>query len=97
MKEEGYFPKTRYALINADSLQKETALCGHSEKLAMAFGILNLPPARTIRVSKNLRVCGDCHEMAKFISKTLGREIVLRDSNRFHHFKDGVCCCRGFW
>ncbi|KAJ7000039.1 pentatricopeptide repeat-containing protein DOT4 [Populus alba x Populus x berolinensis] len=97
MKEEGYFPKTRYALINADSLQKETALCGHSEKLAMAFGILNLPPGRTIRVSKNLRVCGDCHEMAKFISKTLGREIVLRDSNRFHHFKDGVCCCRGFW
>lgn len=97
MKREGYFPKTRYALINADEMEKEVALCGHSEKLAMAFGILNLPAGQTIRVTKNLRVCGDCHEMAKFMSKTARREIVLRDSNRFHHFKDGRCSCRGFW
>ncbi|GFY88940.1 pentatricopeptide repeat (PPR) superfamily protein [Actinidia rufa] len=67
------------------------------EKLAMAFGILSLPPGKTLRVTKNLRVCGDCHEMAKFMSKTFGREIVLRDSNRFHHFKDGCCSCRGYW
>ena len=97
MREEGYFPKTRYALINADDMEKEVALCGHSEKLAMAFGILSLPPGKTIRVTKNLRVCGDCHEMAKFMSKSASREIVLRDSNRFHHFKDGYCSCRGFW
>jgi pentatricopeptide repeat protein len=97
MKEEGYFPKTRYALINADEMEKEVALCGHSEKLAMAFGILSLSPGKTIRVTKNLRVCGDCHEMAKFMSKSASREIVLRDSNRFHHFKDGYCSCRGFW
>ncbi|KAB2007565.1 hypothetical protein ES319_D10G038400v1 [Gossypium barbadense] len=97
MKEEGYFPKTKYALINADEMQKEMALCGHSEKLAMAFGLLTLPPRKTIRVTKNLRVCGDCHEMAKFMSKETRREIVLRDSNRFHHFKDGYCSCRGFW
>ena len=97
MKEEGYFPKTRYALINADDMEKEVALCGHSEKLAMAFGILSLPYGKTIRVTKNLRVCGDCHEMAKFMSKSASREIVLRDSNRFHHFKDGNCSCRGFW
>nr|ACD56662.1 putative pentatricopeptide [Gossypium arboreum] len=97
MKEEGHFPKTKYALINADEMQKEMALCGHSEKLAMAFGLLTLPPRKTIRVTKNLRVCGDCHEMAKFMSKETRREIVLRDSNRFHHFKDGYCSCRGFW
>lgn len=97
MREEGYFPKTRYALINADDMEKEVALCGHSEKLAMAFGILSLPYGKTIRVTKNLRVCGDCHEMAKFMSKSASREIVLRDSNRFHHFKDGNCSCRGFW
>ncbi|XWS12495.1 hypothetical protein CRYUN_Cryun37aG0094000 [Craigia yunnanensis] len=97
MKEQGYFPKTKYALINADEMQKEMALCGHSEKLAMAFGLLTLPPSKTIRVTKNLRICGDCHEMAKFMSKETGREIVLRDSNRFHHFKDGYCSCRGFW
>lgn len=97
MKEEGYNPKMQYALINADVVEKEVALCGHSEKLAIAFGILNLPPGKTIRVTKNLRVCGDCHEMAKFISKTSRREIVLRDSNRFHHMKGGNCSCRGFW
>ncbi|KHN28625.1 Pentatricopeptide repeat-containing protein, chloroplastic [Glycine soja] len=78
-------------------MEKEVALCGHSEKLAMAFGILNLPSGRTIRVAKNLRVCDDCHEMAKFMSKTTRREIILRDSNRFHHFKDGFCSCRDFW
>lgn len=54
MKREGYFPKTRYALINADEMEKEVALCGHSEKLAMAFGILSLPAGQTIRVTKNL-------------------------------------------
>uniref|UniRef100_A0A2P2IZ16 DYW domain-containing protein n=1 Tax=Rhizophora mucronata TaxID=61149 RepID=A0A2P2IZ16_RHIMU len=97
MKEEGYLPRLRYSLINADDMEKEMALCGHSEKLAMAFGVLSLPPGKTIRVTKNLRVCGDCHEMAKFMSKTARREIVLRDSNRFHHFKDGICSCRGFW
>lgn len=97
MKEEGFNPKTRYALINADDMEKEVALCGHSEKLAMAFGILSSSPGQVIRVTKNLRVCGDCHEMAKFMSKTSRREIVLRDSNRFHHFKDGNCSCRGFW
>ncbi|XVE88228.1 hypothetical protein DITRI_Ditri19aG0052100 [Diplodiscus trichospermus] len=97
MKEQGYFPKAKYALINADEKQKKMALCGHSEKLAMAFGLLNLPPSKTIRVTKNLRICGDCHEMAKFMSKETGKEIVLRDSNRFHHFKDGYCSCRGFW
>lgn len=97
MNEEGYFPNMKYALINADDMEKEIALCGHSEKLAMAFGMLSLPPGKTIRVTKNLRVCGDCHETAKFISKTSRREIILRDSNRFHHFKDGHCSCRGFW
>ncbi|KAL9329437.1 hypothetical protein ACSQ67_004440 [Phaseolus vulgaris] len=93
----GYYSKMRYALINADDMNKEVLLCGHSEKLAMAFGILNLSPGKTVRVTKNLRVCGDCHDMGKFMSKTTGRDIVLRDSNRFHHFKDGVCSCRGFW
>ncbi|GAV57594.1 PPR domain-containing protein/PPR_2 domain-containing protein/DYW_deaminase domain-containing protein [Cephalotus follicularis] len=97
LKVEGYFPKIKYALINADDMEKEAALCGHSEKLAMALGILSLPASKIIRVTKNLRVCGDCHEMAKFMSKTTKREIVLRDSNRFHHFKNGVCSCRGFW
>ncbi|OAY84423.1 Pentatricopeptide repeat-containing protein DOT4, chloroplastic [Ananas comosus] len=97
MKDEAYVPKTRYALINGDDSAKEEALCGHSERLAIAFVILNSPTGKPIRVAKNLRVCGDCHEVAKFISKMVGREIILRDSNRFHHFKEGRCSCRGQW
>lgn len=97
MKEEGSSPKMQYALVHANDLEKEVVMCGHSEKRAMAFGILSLLPRQTIRVTKNMRVCGDCHEMGKFLSKTFGREIVLRDFSRFHHFKDGTCSCRGFW
>lgn len=78
-------------------LKKSHVLCGHSEKLAMVFGILSTPPGTTIRVMKNLRVCVDCHTVTKFISKIAGREIVMRDANRFHHFKDGNCSCGDFW
>uniref|UniRef100_A0A2P2J2Y0 Putative pentatricopeptide repeat-containing protein At5g09950 n=1 Tax=Rhizophora mucronata TaxID=61149 RepID=A0A2P2J2Y0_RHIMU len=46
---------------------------------------------------KNLRVCGDCHSAFKYISKIVGRQIVLRDSNRFHHFEDGNCSCGDYW
>uniref|UniRef100_K7KQI8 DYW domain-containing protein n=1 Tax=Glycine max TaxID=3847 RepID=K7KQI8_SOYBN len=81
MNREGYSNKMRYSLISADDRQK----CFYVDT------------GRTVRVTKNLRVCGDCHEMGKFMSKTTGREILLRDSNRFHHFKDGLCSCRGFW
>ncbi|XP_077251110.1 pentatricopeptide repeat-containing protein DOT4, chloroplastic-like [Tasmannia lanceolata] len=97
MKEEGYIPKKSYALLDGDDTSKEEVLCGHSEKLAIAFGILNSPTGKPIRVSKNLRVCGDCHEVAKFMSKMMRREIIMRDSNRFHHFEDGRCSCRGYW
>ncbi|KAF5176929.1 Pentatricopeptide repeat-containing protein dot4 protein [Thalictrum thalictroides] len=97
MKEDGISPNKRYALLISGDEQKEEALCGHSEKLAMAYGILNLPYGKTVRVTKNLRVCGDCHEMAKFMSKMFVKEIILRDANRFHHFKDGRCSCRDYW
>ncbi|KAJ8765931.1 hypothetical protein K2173_020447 [Erythroxylum novogranatense] len=97
MKKEGYVPDTSCVLHNVDDEEKETLLCGHSEKLAIAFGILNTPPGKTIRVVKNLRVCNDCHTASKFISKIVDREIVLRDVRRFHHFKNGTCSCGDYW
>lgn len=97
-EEEKYNPNKRYALmVNAEDRMKEEVLCGHSEKLAIAFGVLNSANGRPIRVAKDLRVCGDCHEFAKIVSKVTGREIVLRDSNRFHKFEEGRCSCRGYW
>ncbi|KAL9232183.1 hypothetical protein vseg_007321 [Gypsophila vaccaria] len=95
MKIESWSAKKKYAPISSDEMEKEVALCGHSEASAIAFGVLNLAPRTVIRVTKNSRVCYECHETAKLISKTSRREIILRDSYRFHHFKDGVCCCRG--
>ncbi|XP_021730933.1 pentatricopeptide repeat-containing protein At3g57430, chloroplastic-like [Chenopodium quinoa] len=97
IKKEGYVPDTSCVLHNLDEEEKESLLCGHSERLAIAFGILNTPPGCTIRVSKNLRVCNDCHTATKFISKIEKREIILRDVRRFHHFKDGVCSCGDYW
>jgi hypothetical protein len=51
----------------------------------------------TIRVMKNLRMCSDCHEVFKLISDTVEREFVVRDLNRFHHFKMGSCSCHDYW
>ncbi|KAF6173334.1 hypothetical protein GIB67_027029 [Kingdonia uniflora] len=97
MKKEGYIPDTSCVLHNIDVEEKEYILCGHSEKLAIAFGILNTPPGTTIRVAKNLRVCNDCHVATKYISRIVQREIIVRDVKRFHHFRDGSCSCGDYW
>ncbi|URE35011.1 PPR repeat [Musa troglodytarum] len=80
-----------------DEEDKEDALHWHSEKLAVAFVLLNTPPGTRIRIVKNLRVCGDCHAAFKFIAKVYDREIVVRDRNRFHCFENGACSCKDFW
>ncbi|KAH8961247.1 hypothetical protein BDL97_05G040900 [Sphagnum fallax] len=97
MKEAGYVPDTRFILHDVDPWQKEWVLCRHSERLAIAYGLISTPPGTPIRIFKNLRVCGDCHTATKFISKIVGREIVARDVSRFHHFKNGVCSCSDYW
>lgn len=97
MKRDGYVPNTEDVLHDVEEEQKRHMLCGHSERLAIAFGIIRTPPGTTIRVTKNLRVCVDCHTAIKYISRIVGREIVVRDLNRFHHFKDGECSCRDYW
>eukprot|EP01018_Ginkgo_biloba_P034138 Gb_28038 [translate_table: standard] len=97
MKEAGYFPNTSAVLHNVEEEEKERMLSTHSEKLAIAFGLINTSPQMPIRITKNLRVCGDCHSAIKFISKIVRREIIVRDANRFHHFKDGLCSCMDYW
>lgn len=97
MKRAGYVPSTTEVLLDIDEEDKEDALNRHSEKLAIAFALLYTPPGTPIRIVKNLRVCSDCHSATKFISRIYSREIVVRDRNRFHHFKDGLCSCKDFW
>ncbi|WMV34892.1 hypothetical protein MTR67_028277 [Solanum verrucosum] len=97
LREAGYIPDGSFALHDVEEEEKLHSLNYHSEKLAVAYGLLKLPEGMPIRVMKNLRVCGDCHSAIKLIAKVTGREIILRDANRFHHFKDGVCSCKDFW
>eukprot|EP01018_Ginkgo_biloba_P028492 Gb_18745 [translate_table: standard] len=97
MEEAGYVPDTNFVLHDVSEEEKEHLLCSHSERLALAFGLINTYPGAVIRITKNLRVCGDCHNATKFISKIAGREITVRDPNRFHHFKNGLCSCGDYW
>ncbi|XP_057866931.2 pentatricopeptide repeat-containing protein At3g26782, mitochondrial [Cryptomeria japonica] len=97
MKEMGYVPNTDFVLHDVEEELKEDLLSCHSEKLAIAFGLLNTRPGTPICITKNLRVCIDCHTATKFITKIVGREIIMRDANRFHHVKDGLCSCSDYW
>jgi hypothetical protein len=93
----GYVPDTRFVLHDIDEAAKVRALMYHSERLAIAFGLVSTPPGTPLRVMKNLRICGDCHNAVKLIAKVTGREIIVRDNKRFHHFKDGACSCGDYW
>ncbi|KAL0417193.1 UNVERIFIED_CONTAM: Pentatricopeptide repeat-containing protein, chloroplastic [Sesamum latifolium] len=97
IKLAGYVPDKAQARLEAEEDDREASVSHHSEKLAIAFGLIRTSPGATIRVTKNLRICTDCHNAARVISKVFCREIVVRDRSRFHHFKDGSCSCNDFW
>ncbi|KAF8040103.1 hypothetical protein BT93_B2354 [Corymbia citriodora subsp. variegata] len=97
MRRRGYVPDTSSVLHDMEQQEKERQLFWHSERLAVAYGLLKSVPGTVIRIVKNLRVCGDCHTVLKFISVIVKREIIVRDANRYHHFKGGTCSCNDFW
>ncbi|CAI0417330.1 unnamed protein product [Linum tenue] len=97
LKMAGHVPDLSCTLHDMEEEDKELALNLHSEKLAVAFGIMRTESGMTIYLTKNLRVCNDCHSALKFLSHIFDREIVVRDGNRFHHFKGGVCSCNDYW
>ncbi|XP_020178056.1 pentatricopeptide repeat-containing protein At1g20230 [Aegilops tauschii subsp. strangulata] len=97
MSRLGFAPSTDFVLHDVEEQEKDDILAVHSEKLAVALGLISTSPGTPLRVIKNLRICGDCHEAMKFISCFEGREISVRDTNRFHHFKDGKCSCGDYW
>ncbi|CDO97760.1 unnamed protein product [Coffea canephora] len=97
MKQQAYVPDTRYVLHDIDQEAKEQALLYHSERLAIAYGLISTPARTPLRIIKNLRVCGDCHNAIKIMSRIVGRELIVRDNKRFHHFKDGKCSCGDYW
>lgn len=96
-RDVGYVAQTKYALQNVEEEEKVQMIYGHSERLAIACGLLKIPKGTPIRITKNLRVCMDCHTFTKLVSKVFRRVLVVRDANRFHHFEGGICSCGDFW
>ncbi|XP_070015818.1 pentatricopeptide repeat-containing protein ELI1, chloroplastic isoform X2 [Nicotiana sylvestris] len=97
LEAHGYMPQTDVVLHNLGEVEKQQSLAVHSERLAIAYGLISTQPGTTIKIVKNLRVCPDCHSVTKLISKITGRKIIVRDRNRFHHFVEGSCSCGDFW
>ncbi|XP_071694126.1 pentatricopeptide repeat-containing protein At4g14850 [Rutidosis leptorrhynchoides] len=97
MKAAGYIADTKLALFDLEEEDSESEVWHHSEKIALAFGLCVIPPGVPIRITKNLRICLDCHDAIKFVSGITGREIIVRDNNRFHRFNDYECSCRDYW
>lgn len=95
----GYVPVWNQMLHEVGEQEKREALWYHSEKLALAFAVVSgaAPPGKELRIVKNLRICGDCHEVFKYMSIVLEREIIVRDANRYHRFCHGRCSCADTW
>lgn len=93
----GYTPFTSNVLHDIEEEEKEHTVGYHSEKLAVAFALLNVKDNRTIRVMKNIRICYDCHSFMKHVSAKFGRELIFCDQNRFHHFINRSCSCQDYW
>ncbi|KAL9274533.1 Pentatricopeptide repeat-containing protein [Drosera capensis] len=97
-KLHGYGPILDSVPYDVNDDEKKRILMFHSEKLALVFAFLNPDDgASAIRIMKNIRICEDCHWFMCVASKVIGRQIVIRDNMRFHHFHDGKCSCGNFW
>ncbi|XP_071696304.1 pentatricopeptide repeat-containing protein At3g26782, mitochondrial-like [Rutidosis leptorrhynchoides] len=97
LKKAGYVPDLSCVFHDVEDEDKEAMVYYHGEKLALAFGLINIDKSLPIRITKNLRVCSDCHSAFKLVSCVYERKIIVRDVNRFHHFEDGLCSCNDYW
>ncbi|XP_072950586.1 putative pentatricopeptide repeat-containing protein At5g52630 isoform X1 [Typha angustifolia] len=93
----GYVPYKSVELSDEEDEGKALgSIKHHSERLAVAFALINMSAGAPIRVIKNITMCRDCHSSIKFFSLLTEREIIVRDSKRLHKFKDGRCSCGDF-
>jgi hypothetical protein len=96
--EGGYTPQLQWlppSFAGKTDAEREEALTQHAERLALAYALARSPGSdQPIRLTKNLRVCGDCHEAFKAASKVYGRKIIMRDTNAMHKWENGRCSCK---
>ena len=61
--EHGYKPDSTWVtrpVLGDETI--ESILCGHSERLALAWNFVVNPKTTFIQITKNLRICGDCRK-----------------------------------
>ncbi|KAL1346292.1 hypothetical protein AAHE18_08G179400 [Arachis hypogaea] len=97
IQEVGFVSETESILHDVDEEVKINMVNKHSEKIALAYGLLVTNADKPLVIIKNLRICRDCHTTVKFVSQIEKRVIIIRDSKRFHHFSDGLCSCGDYW
>lgn len=95
IEELGYVADKIHWLHNGEDFQGKDG--HHAELLALAHGLVSLPHGTPLRLFTNTRMCGTCHFACKFISTFVGREVVIKDTCKFHRFKDGKCSCSDRW
>ncbi|KAM1164019.1 hypothetical protein PS2_023383 [Malus domestica] len=95
ISKHGYIPEEKCPLPDVD--EHEQTSFYHSEKLAIAYGLISTSDGTPVQIVQSHRICGDCHSAVMLIARVTGREIVVRDASRFHHFKDGSCSCGNYW
>ena len=54
MKVEGYVPNTSCVLHDVSEEENKSLVLSHSEKLAIAFELINTSPGMPIHITKNL-------------------------------------------
>ena len=77
--------------------EEKESLWKHCERYALIYGLMKIPKGENIIITKNLRICSDCHPVIEYLSEMLDREISVRDASRWHHFKNGKCSCGGYF
>uniref|UniRef100_A0ACD5TPH7 Uncharacterized protein n=1 Tax=Avena sativa TaxID=4498 RepID=A0ACD5TPH7_AVESA len=94
MEQSGYAPQDNepYCNVEVDPLS-----CHHTERIAVCYGLISMCGHEPIRVSKNFRMCKECHSSIKFISRDKNREILISDGCTYHHFNYGSCSCGDMW
>ncbi|XP_065880335.1 pentatricopeptide repeat-containing protein At3g12770-like [Euphorbia lathyris] len=100
-KHLGYeLPKNTEAIVDYEEEDddEKTFPCViyHSERLAIAFGLLNAKKDVPIRITKTVSMCRNCHDFVKVLSLLCSREFIIRDSRHLHKFAHGRCSCADF-
>lgn len=96
ISKHGYVHGEKFVLPDVDE-REQRELVFHSEKVAIAFGLINTSSSTGLQLVQSHRICLDCHNAIKLIALVTGREFTLRDASRFHRFKDGTCSCGDYW